>query len=443
MSNRICLLLLLVVSAHADDWQTLKRTCHESVHPWQFHTFEECVLDVFTLQPFGPTLGNVGTGSGFGGGLRFAQQFDANHIVTIKASYSLNSSYIFSGSFRIVHAPLGIVQAKGKKGRPGQIDQTKARIDFNATRVDFHTQDFYGIGPDTSLAQHAVYRQQESWFGMSGYTPVAYLGGVFGVLGEVKYLQPVIKGVSGDTLPSVNVHYGEAGAPGSTMRSDFLETGTGVSLGVPTSKPRTWEKHEAELMYRHYFEQGSREFSFDRLEGWADMSLDVTKRLADDDDSRSRWQDALCMENPLRRCLLGTVSVTGRVTTSYASDVSAVPFYLQPTLGGADLEGVDTLRGLVDYRLRAPNRVLVQVNFDKPIYNVGIKGHPLGQYGLYVFFDAGNVSLKPGDLLANGLRKDVGVGFSVAVQNKIVARVYVGFGAGEGSHPNFKLANAF
>jgi hypothetical protein len=173
------------------------------------------------------------------------------------------------------------------------------------------------------------------------------------------------------------------------------------------------------------------------------MSLDVTKRLADDDDSRSRWQDALCMENPLRRCLLGTVSVTGRVTTSYASDVSAVPFYLQPTLGGADLEGVDTLRGLVDYRLRAPNRVLVQVNFDKPIYNVGIKGHPLGQYGLYVFFDAGNVSLKPGDLLANGLRKDVGVGFSVAVQNKIVARVYVGFGAGEGSHPNFKLANAF
>jgi hypothetical protein len=41
------------------------------------------------------------------------------------------------------------------------------------------------------------------------------------------------------------------------------------------------------------------------------------------------------------------------------------------------------------------------------------------------------------------MRTDVGVGFSVAVQNKIVLRGYIAFGAGEGSHPNVKMANAF
>lgn len=445
MMKKLSLLLLLMASsyAYADDWQTTKTTCHESVHPWQFHAAEECAIDFFTLRPFGPAVGNVGTGGGFGGGAHFVHVFDANHIFNAKALYSWNSSYIFSGQFRIVHSALRTVERKGENGKPGQIDQTKARLDFNATRVDLHAQDFYGIGPDTTLAQHAVYHQQENWYGMSGYTPIAYFGGVLGILGEVKYLQPAIKGVSDDPLPSVSTRFGDVGAPGSTTRSDFLETGAGVSLGVPTSRPRTWEKHDAELMYRHYFEQGSGKFSFDRLDGWGNVSLDITQRVADNDQSRSLWQDAWCMENPLKHCLLGTVTLVGRITTSYTSGGNRVPFYLQPTLGGADFEGVDTLRGLVDYRLRAPNRVLMQVNFDKPVYNLGIKGHPLGQYGIYAFFDAGNVSLKPGDLFANGLHKDVGVGFSVAVQNKIVARVYIGFGSGEGSHPNFKTANVF
>jgi hypothetical protein len=112
-------------------------------------------------------------------------------------------------------------------------------------------------------------------------------------------------------------------------------------------------------------------------------------------------------------------------------------------LGGADFDGVDTLRGLVDYRFRAPNRLLMQVDFDKPIAQLFVKKHPVGEYGLYTFFDAGNVATTPGQLTANGLRTDVGVGFSVAVQNKTVLRVYIAFGAREGSHPNAKAANAF
>ena len=85
--------------------------------------------------------------------------------------------------------------------------------------------------------------------------------------------------------------------------------------------------------------------------------------------------------------------------------------------------------------------MLLQTDFDKPIAQIGLKKHPLGQYGLYGFFDAGNVAATPGQLTSNGLRTDVGAGVSISIQNKIVFRVYMGFGAGEGTHPNAKAAS--
>jgi hypothetical protein len=149
------------------------------------------------------------------------------------------------------------------------------------------------------------------------------------------------------------------------------------------------------------------------------------------------------MENSRKGCDLGSITSTTLLTTSYSSAGSSVPFYLQPTLGGADFQGVDTLRGLVDYRLRAPNRLLTQIDFDKAVANLGVKGHPIGQYGLYAFFDAGNVALTPGQLGDQSLHTDVGVGVSIAVQEKLVFRAYIAFGGGEGSHINAKAANTF
>lgn len=466
-----CVAVLLVAllanaSVHAESWTTTKSVCRAgfgtppAVPPplqaepaWRLHTLEECGIDLFTLDPVGPTMGNIGTGSGFGGGIHVVYAPDANHKFTLKGLYSVNSSYVASGQYRIVFRPIRPIEIKGKNGRPGQTDDTKGNLDLNLVRFDLRTQDFYGLGPSSTLAGHAVYRQRETWVGANGYMPlprVSGRAGIVGALGELKYLQPATKGVSGTSLPSVNVLYGESGAPASTKQVDFLEVGVGLSIRTPTAKPILWERHEAEVMYRHYFDQGSNQYSFDRLDGWADVSVDLLKRAKGNGRwsnpnlvNRPWWKDALCMQQVTGSCLAGTVTVAGRVTASYTGTGSRVPFYLQPTLGGADFEGIDTLRGLVDYRLRAPNRLLAQVDFDKPIAQIGLKKHPLGQYGLYTFFDAGNVALAPGQLASNGMRTDVGVGVSVAVQNKIVLRGYIAFGAGEGSHPNVKMANAF
>src|SRR6185437_760694 len=83
------------------------------------------------------------------------------------------------------------------------------------------------------------------------------------------------------------------------------------------------------------------------------------RRDIDQEFGRPWWKDALCNAIAGQQCRFANVVLKGLVTTSYSGDHS-VPFYYQPTLGGTDINGVDTLRGLSDYRLRAPNRLLMQ-----------------------------------------------------------------------------------
>ena len=179
----LLLLLLLATCARAEDWTTTKSACRDGFHPSQpapgttpapaqrLHNFEECAVDLLTLDPVGPTVGNIGTGSGFGGGVRVTYSPNANQILTLKGLYSTNNSYVTSGQYRFVFRPIRPIEIGGSNGHPGQIDDTHANLDFNLVRFDLAVQDFYGIGPDSTLAGHAVYRQQETSFGVNGYMP--------------------------------------------------------------------------------------------------------------------------------------------------------------------------------------------------------------------------------------------------------------------------------
>jgi hypothetical protein len=53
---------------------------------------------------------------------------------------------------------------------------------------------------------------------------------------------------------------------------------------------------------------------------------------------------------------------TIRLSISQTSTGNAFPFYMQETLGGID--GQPTLHGFADYRFRAPDLLLFQVEYD-------------------------------------------------------------------------------
>jgi phospholipase C len=51
---------------------------------------------------------------------------------------------------------------------------------------------------------------------------------------------------------------------------------------------------------------------------------------------------------------------------SLARAQNVIPFYMQPTLGGSDIDSVVGLRGFDNYRFRAPDAMFLQAEYDHP-----------------------------------------------------------------------------
>jgi len=437
------ILCVYAISARGEDWANTKHACND----WwsakaQYHSAEECAIDFFTLQPIAITGGNIGSGSSLALGLRYLKPINPHGLetnLTIKGLYSFNSFYLLSGQYSMQLPNL-----------PGVNGDLHPLINVILDRVDLRSQNFYGLGPSSTLSGLAVYREQLNRIGADAFVPISDWAGVGG---DFHYLKPTIRGVSHTSTPSVADTYGELGAPGSTDKVAYLETG--VKFGVQKSELQTWlpwESHAAMIQYRYFPDLDGSQHTFSQLA--AQATATVTPKAHIDGDvqqqmNRTVWQNMLCYAEVGNVCKWGSLRTDGLMTASYVGATHSVPFYLQPTLGGTDIDGFDTLRGLADYRLRGPNRLLIQENFDKPLFDFNWKSpktgalYGLGQYGVYLFFDAGNVAMKPADLSVGSLRTDYGVGISIALGNKVLGRMFWGFGAGEGTPFNAKLPSAF
>jgi hypothetical protein len=94
------MILLATACAHAEDWTTTKKACQlrRPFLPWLSVSQRRGMCRrLFTLDPVGPAVGSVTTGSGFGGGFHFVKQATANNTFTVKSIYTYNSSRSFPG----------------------------------------------------------------------------------------------------------------------------------------------------------------------------------------------------------------------------------------------------------------------------------------------------------------------------------------------------------
>jgi hypothetical protein len=78
------------------------------------------------------------------------------------------------------------------------------------SRANLAKQNFYGIGPTSTLPGLAVCRQLQDIVGASVDWPILSW---FAAGGTAQLLLPNIKGVSGTSTPSVGQRYGNLGAP--------------------------------------------------------------------------------------------------------------------------------------------------------------------------------------------------------------------------------------
>lgn len=455
------LLLLFAVGPLLGDGLTdLRRSCWRSslvTHPTYW--LAECVQELFSTDPVHLTVGTIAPGAGifaFGLGagqpLRFGQ---SEFIASGSAVASTDGSFLLRGALTFALPTRGFTEIATATARYGTNNRwplaevaaldAKASLTLTASRLEAKEQDFYGLGNTTDRSARSGYSLRLNDAGVAWNNPLFSWTSI-GVTAD--FLQPRI-GMSTNTgIPQVLSQFNEATAPALAAYTDFLTVQPNLRIQVPPYRS-TYFAMDIGYGFYHSIQDAAR-YSFRRLGADARVVYPLhvhTLRRAIFDQIEAgkpvkvvripagRWiREAICWTGHGDYCSLGDVSVFSRVDYSFSGIGSSVPFYLQPTLGGTDFQGNDTLRGYADYRFRAPNRMYGQLEYRHPVW---------GPIGLLGFYDVGKVGLEPSDLSLDHLRHDWGVGLYARIRNREIARIYLGFGTREGTQLHPKMGSLF
>jgi len=215
-------------------------------------------------------------------------------------------------------------------------------------------------------------------------------------------LAPRVRGA--ENSPPLDAIWAEEDTPGIGDEPTYLRSGVLLSLHDPASLDNPGWTYTARYDWYH----AAAPVAFGRLT--VDLRHDVNVPGAG-----------------------GVVLLHGRGTFSHTGGNSVVPFYLQETLGGTNIRGNSTVRGLFDYRYRGPHTVLLQAEYRRQMWD------PLG---ITIFYDTGTVATPDGTISANALQHSYGVGVTVSIPTTVILRLYIAR-AGNNWHPFVGIMDGF
>jgi len=133
-------------------------------------------------------------------------------------------------------------------------------------------------------------------------------------------------------------------------------------------------------------------------------------------------------------CTFGRVDINSHLVLSRVSQNHVIPFYLQPTVGGADFDSRVSLRGYPDYRFRGGDAAFLQFNYSLPVW---------GPIEALTFYDAGTAGPSASQLSLNQYRQDAGVGANIRFAGAVVAQSWLAMGAGHGIQFGYSFSKLF
>jgi hypothetical protein len=203
--------------------------------------------------------------------------------------------------------------------------------------------------------------------------------------------------------PITETLFTEANTPGLTQQSNFVTGTTTVRLDLSRVGFSNPEGLQLEADDSQFFDQSGHDANFHLLETQATYYVPLT--------------------NGMR-----TLIFRLRNETAFAHDPEAVPFYLQPTLGGPD-----DLRGYDRYRFYANGNSVATGEYRWSLTQT---------LEMAVFGEGGNVYTRPGLIGFRDLRGDGGVGLRFKNKEATVMRFDVGVSP-EGVHVWFVFNDVF
>jgi len=188
--------------------------------------------------------------------------------------------------------------------------------------------------------------------------------------------------------PTTQQLFTEANTPGLTQQSNFITGTTTVQLDFSHLGFSNPEGLQIEADDTQFFDQSGNQANFHLLETQAAYYQPITNGM---------------------RTLVFRV----RNETAFAQVPQAVPFYLQPTLGGPD-----DLRGYDRYRFYGNGSSVASAEYRWSVSQT---------LEMAIFGDGGNVYQRPGLIGFRDLRGDGGIGFRIKNKQASVMRFDIGF----------------
>jgi len=346
--------------------------------------------------------------------------------------------------------------------------QSVLALHLEGTHQNLNTISFYGFGPSSLNLKH-TFAQNNTYGSATGSLPI------FDWLNVTAGLQGI-----GTDLPSssdplaVSNSFAPAQVPGLGTQPSYIHS----QMGFSTRPTFDWnpvandadDNHSGPLMkknliftlsngiqYHWYAAVGNSQYSFRQLAFNGDETIrlgsnvrrvvygndvhgalktafyHLLRRACGETDSLAGYKNPVLLK-VTDQCDYGKLNLRFALTASQTTGASAIPFYMQPTVGGSDINSQVSLRGYPHYRFRDRNATFAQVEYSIPVRD---------PFGLLVFYDAGTVGPTFRSLSYAHLRQDGGLGTTIRIQGNVVAQAYLAWGAGHGPTLGYNFTKFF
>jgi hypothetical protein len=361
------------------------------------HKTEDFGRVFFTGEGLHPALGSIVPGSGFAGGLgltldRALQSKPLRFAANIEARGTASGFWEAGGKLHIV-------------GSSATDDNRHINATLFAQHRSLPELTYFGLGDSSSVVNQSVYGLEDTSGGGTISVPLP-IG--FTISGSVGGLHTDPEDFHGSPIPSIEQIFNPSNTPALSTSTTYIVSGAGIEWIHPVDEClHCWYRTDVATDFEVFHETGGAPYSFRRLHvNWTQTWHPFPDATHD----------------------LGTISIVSRLVESFAPAGNSVPFYLQPTIGGTDIDNYDAIRSYRDYRFRAPNALTFQGEYTRPIYD------PLG---FLFFYDVGKVALTRSDLDISHMRHSFGVGLTLKIGGATLFKFYYAWAGREGTHTNY------
>lgn len=397
-----------------------------------------CAEVLFTGQPLHIALGSIAPQNGFGAGLAYVGHKDSDNWSTswsADAIASNNESWRagFFVKFVDTHlkAPTPVFGTGIAEATDFPVYTEQPVFNLYEQSISLNKLTFFGEGPRKTTAGRSFFGMTEHIVGGNAIRPV-YEPWNVGVYGEINGRAVEIRPHHGESSPSIEQLYNPITAPGLFKQPFFLQLGAGIRMRPSTAGGLLHFNYD--LAYRPFIDVSGSGFSFQRLT--VDLYQEISFYHTNIRVTRDTNDPNNCVIDPTAdrprcpkvssRSLEGRLGLRAFTSLSMTPGGDRVPFFFQPTLGGADINGNISLGSYQDYRFRAANILLFEETLE----------HSLGKLPVGVTFRAGQgkVALTRGDLASSDWLHSYGVGVTVRAGGFPQLYFLYAFGGSEGTH---------